>query len=241
MIDEIKALGLSEVESKVYIALSKLGLETAYKVAKEANLYKSNTYDAIAKLIERNLVEKKIIDGKTLYEARDPKYLLDLLEKKKDNLLTIVPTIRLMQSSNTKDSSFNVFHGGEAVLSILTSWLDFGEPILVFGVPKDAAKKIGPKINLYHKKRIEKKIIMYHIYNYDTTERIPVLKEMPLTYLRRLPKNFDSVAATNICGNEIMFTLWEPEVKIFLIKDVDLASAYKNYFQLLWNQSTEYD
>ncbi len=93
----LQECGLSKNEAKVYLKLSELGISSAYKVAKEANLFKANVYASLKKLEEKGLVSKKVIEGKVLYEASDPSFLIDLLEAKKDKIRQISPTIRLIQ------------------------------------------------------------------------------------------------------------------------------------------------
>ena len=78
---------------------------------------------------------------------------------------------------------------------------------------------------------------MKHIYNSTAYERIAVLKKMPYTKIRILPALYDSEVATNVCGDEVMFVLFKPPLKVMLIKDKDMAQAYKKYFEILWKDA----
>ena len=80
-----------------------------------------------------------------------------------------------------------------------------------------------------------KKISMKHIYNHDAKERIKFLNNLSYTEARYLPKEFDAVVSTNICGDEVALTLWSETPITTLIKDKKMAEAYKRYFELLWN------
>lgn len=230
----LEELGLSKNEAVVYLTLSEIGLSSAYKIAKESKIHKSNAYGTIEKLSERGLVMKKVLEGKTLYEAVDPSFLLDLLDTKKEKVANLIPSIRLLQKSSKKDTTFNVYKGPGALINLLFRDLEFNEPILVYGAPKIAHTLLGKRLDEFHKERIKRKIKMYHIYNFEAGERVKKLKRLPYTPIKNLPELFDSDVATHICGDEVVFGIWVPPVKFIQIKDKDMAKAYKNYFKILW-------
>ncbi len=229
--------GLSKNEAIVYLTLSKIGLSSAYKISKSAGLFKANTYETLKRLLEKGLVSKEEINRKTLYEASDPSFLIDNLNKKKENLNEIIPSLRMFQKSNVSESEFKSYKGIDAFLNLLYHLLEYNESIYVYGAPKIAYDLLKFRLDNYHKERINKKIKMYHIYNFGAIERIKKLKKMPYTPIRILPELFDSQVSTVICGKEILFTIWKPPIKTIQIMDEDMAQAYKNYFKILWEQA----
>ena len=84
---------------------------------------------------------------------------------------------------------------------------------------------------------IKRKMVMKHIYDEDATKRIQQLNKMHYTHARYLPKMKDSPVSTNICGDEIVFILWSESPYLIKIKNKEIASSYKNYFELLWKMS----
>ena len=236
--DEIlQEAGLTKNESKVYLKLSELGLSSAYKIAKESGLYKSNTYEALKKLEEKGLISRKIIDKKVLYEALDPASILNLIELKKEKLSRIIPQIRLNQQYVTSESTINIYKGTEFLRSLFYHFLTFNEPILAYGIPKKAYEVVKYWIDKFHQERINKRIKMYHIYNFDAAERVKKLNKLTFTPVRCLPQLFDSQVATIVCGDEVVLNIFKPVLKIIQIKDKDLAEAYKKYFKILWKNA----
>ncbi len=237
MIEILQQIGLSKNESKIYVTLSEIGLSSAYKIAKQSNIFKSNTYDTLKRLIEKGLVSHKTIEDKELYETTDPSYLLEILNKKRELANQIIPQLRLIQQTDQSHTKFNSYKGADAVISILTNFLKYKEPIYVYGAPKIAFEILKHRITNFHKERIKKKIKMYHIYNFEATSRIKTLQKMPYTPIKVLPELFDTQVTTMICGDETTFTIWNPPIKVMQIVDEEMSKAYIKYFQILWKQA----
>ena len=229
--------GLSKNEAKIYAKLSEIGMTTAYRLSKEANVYKTNTYDVLKKIEEKGLVSKQTVDGKIVYEASDPSFLLDLLNSKRDKIDSIIPRIRLLQKSTKAEASLNTYKGADAVINVLYQFLEYNDPILVYGAPKTAYELLKHRLGKFHETRLSKKIKMYHIYNFEAMERIRQIAKMPYTPVRHLPELYDTQVSTFICGDLIVFTIWNPPIKIIQIKDKEMAEAYKKYFQILWGKA----
>ena len=233
----LEQAGLSKNEAQVYLALCSLGLASAYRIGEKARLFRPNVYEALQRLMGKNIVTEKHIGGKVLYVASDPSMIVEFLDNKKKKVESLIPQLRLQQQSVMKESVFQEYKGAEAVVNGLFHFLDFQEPILVWGIPRTAYSLLKPRIDVFHNERIRKNIVMKHIYNSTAYERIAVLKKMPYTKIRILPALYDSEVATNVCGDEVMFVLFKPPLKVMLIKDKDMAQAYKKYFEILWKDA----
>ena len=61
---------------------------------------------------------------------------------------------------------------------------------------------------------------------------------MPYTPIKVLPEIFDSQVSTVICGEQVLFTIWNPPIKTIQIVDKDMAEAYKKYFAVLWEKAS---
>lgn len=233
----LEEAGLTKNEAIVYLKLSELGVSSAYRVSKESGLFKPNVYESLKSLETKALVSKKIIDKKVVYEASDPSFLLNLLDSKRDKIDNLIPSIRQLQKSVRTESVFNTYKGVDAFIGILHNFLRFQDEILVYGAPKKAYDLLRPRIDSFHQERIGRKIRMKHIYNFEAIERIRQLGKMPFTDARYLHELFNSEVSTNICGDEVVFVIWVPPIKIIQIKDAGMAKAYKNYFEILWKNA----
>jgi HTH-type transcriptional regulator, sugar sensing transcriptional regulator len=228
-------LGLSQNEAKIYIELLNLKQATVVEIAKKAKIYRTNVYDSLEKLIEKGLVAYIVKEGTKLYEAANPENLLNLLKEKEIALRQILPTFMLNYSLAKKTTNTYVYEGAQAIRNTLNKFLEYKQPIYVYGIPKQAIETIGPFITDYHKKRIKEKVMMYHIYNEDAQERINYLNTVPYTEAKYLKSEFNSSISTNICGDSVALFFFSKTPLVILIENHEIASSYKKYFDLLWS------
>lgn len=230
-------LGFSKNESKVYCALLKIGLSTASEISSATSIHRTNIYDCLERLLDKGLVSYIHKEGKKQYQAANPDKIRDLLREKEQKFSEVLPQMIRLKKSAVNQELVEIYRGMKAVKMNLQSFLKEKGPILVYGIPKIALGLMEDFILIYHKKRILKKVVMKHIYDEDATKRIEQLNKMPYTYAKYLPRMKDSPVSTNICGNEILFILWSENPYIIKIKNKEIASSYKNYFDLLWRIS----
>lgn len=76
----LEKLGLSEKESKVYLAALELGQESVQNIAKKAEVNRPTAYFILERLMELGLVSTLEHGKKTLFVAENPKELENLLE-----------------------------------------------------------------------------------------------------------------------------------------------------------------
>ncbi len=230
-------LGLSRNEAKVYLSMVSLGLATAAEIAKKSQIHRTNAYDAISKLIEYGLASHIQKKDKKYYEATDPENLKSIIKEKESALESVLPKLKLNQELAVQKGQACVFEGVTAFTRILDGFLKHNEPILVYGIPRVAPDMMKHFIMGFHKRRLAKGIKMLHIYNHKAMDRIKFLNKMKLTEARYLPKDYESQVSTNICGDEVVLVLWTSTPWTVQIKNKQIADAYKQFFNVLWNDS----
>lgn len=230
-------IGLSNNEAKVYLTLLETGHTTISNIAKKCDIHRSNVYDSIKKLIDKGLVSHVKRNDVSYYESCHPDFLLRLVQQKENTLRDILPSLALRKQMTSNTSEAHIFEGVTAFVNILYEFLKYNEQILVFGIPKEAPEKMKTKIPHFHTERINKGVSMLHIYNYDATDRIKELNEWNLTKAKSLPEKISSNVSTNICGDQVVLTLWTNPVISIQIKNQIIADSYKEYFWILWKHA----
>ena len=232
ILDALEEAGLSRTESIIYLSILKKGQSTAYKIAKESGLYKANTYQAIEGLIKKNLATQIIIDNKNIIKVLPPEELISKLDRQKEKMQSILPMIERGLDEEPEGISLHV--GVPAFMNILYSLLKLGKEIYVYDIPSYVPEMVKNYIMQFHKERIKHKVSMYHIYDYDTEERIKFLNKMKYTYAKRGKINRQSRVSTMTCGDVSLIINWKDKAKTIQIKDKDVAEAYKGQFDILW-------
>lgn len=232
----LQEIGIPEKEASVYITLLELGEATAGAIAKKTKFFRSNVYELLDKLIQRGLASYILKEEKKYYKATDPEFLMKLWQEKKNLLESILPKLKLLENMAQVKSNVHIYEGKKALQNLLNSWLERGLDRVVFGVPANAMQILGQAfIEDYHKRRIAKKIRLWHIYNIDAKERIKTMNALPYTETRYLPQEYNSPVATSIAGDEVALTLYEEPPITILIKNAKIARTYRRYFDLLWS------
>jgi len=228
-------IGMTLNEAKVYLALLEIGSSTVVEISKKCKIHRPNVYDSLQKLIEKGIVSLIAKENTTYYQASNPAMLEMFLKEKEIKLQTILPNLNELFNMAKRKSFANVFEGINAVSKILYNLLEYKKEILVYGIPRVAPEMAKYFIMSFHKVRIEQKVKMKHIYNFNAIERIKYLNDMSYTEAKYAPIEAESVVATHICGDEVALVIWTDNPKVIQIVDKDVAESYRNYFNMLWN------
>ena len=106
MISELKSIGLSEKESKAYLALVKNGTSQISLVAKKSDLNRGTTYVILHQLLSKGLVTKSIKNNIQFFSALEPKNLRSFLEKQKNEINNQISSVEnIINSLNSLSSS----------------------------------------------------------------------------------------------------------------------------------------
>ena len=239
-------LGLTKNESKVYVSLLKIGSSTVTNIANESGIHRVNVYDSIKKLQEKNLVTKTGNQDKTTYQAAPPSFLTTILKEKEMKLRQIIPMLELCHQFSRKSVNVQVYEGYDFIRNMFIRFVEKGEPILDLGIPKFVLNNMGAHgmdgkffQTEIHKRREKQKQWMYHIYSSDAQERIKFLNTLPFTEAKCLPKEFDQMVTTTICGDEFNIQVYsENGAKpiIISIRSKEVVDAFQKYFWLIWEK-----
>jgi sugar-specific transcriptional regulator TrmB len=229
------AVGFSHVDAAVYLAVFTNGPISAGRIAKLAQRYRANVYQAIERLKTKGFIGE--IEGKKakLFVAMDPKHILAELRKKQDLFENVLPLLKQMQATSISSTNMRFIEGVNGWRHLLNEFLDSGKERVVYGVPKDAIELMGDFFKNYHKRRAQKKILLRHLFNYDARSRIKITNKLPYTKSKYLPKQLDQPVSTSICGNTVAITAYERKrVFTVVIDNGTIAKAYRKYFEFLW-------
>ena len=83
---DLKQIGLTEGEIRVYEALLDLGESTKTKLAKRSGISPSNIYDVTNRLLEKGLISKVEKNGVAHFSVASPKHLLTFIEEKEKDI-----------------------------------------------------------------------------------------------------------------------------------------------------------
>ena len=79
IISSFEGLGVSELETKIYLALLDDGAMSPYQIAKKVDISRSSIYNALQHMVNKGMVEE-VPEDTVMYLAQDPEVLIRKLE-----------------------------------------------------------------------------------------------------------------------------------------------------------------
>jgi len=229
MIEKLKEAGLTENESKIYLALLEIGPANAGLISRKSGLHRRVVYDSLDMLIQKGLVGYIKRNNTRLFQAANPERVRELLEEKEKILDEIMPKMIELYSKSKEKEETNFYVGINGLKTIFEDQINTGKEILILGASNLAYEILEFYFHWFDKRRKERKIktrIIAH-------EKIK--SNLPLSEIRYLPKKYHSPLAVNVYGKKVALILWDREKPLaILINNERISNGYKNYFEILW-------
>lgn len=244
MDEQLKKLGLTESERRVYGSCLKLDSAKASVIAEYSNIERQATYYILRKLMKKGLVSETFKSGVAYYSCIDPLLLLDNFEEerkiKENAVREISKEYKKLKNINLPKPNVEVFQGIEGFKSAAREII-LGEDVEVYSIISEKIIKFRPIfLEPYVKKRVEKGIRVKVI-----SEDSELLREYEKENKRvkREMRFMDSI----IKGKDYEMAISKDKV-IFLkanekdqmgikIHDPSFAELQRNIFKILWNNS----
>jgi sugar-specific transcriptional regulator TrmB len=243
MLEQLKSIGLSDNEAKVYLAMLELGPSSVIDIARKAQVNRPTTYVQIESLKKRGLVSTQTSGKKQLYIAESPEHLEDLLDSQlhqiavhKEMLSQVLPNLLSMHQATGSRPTVRFFDGKEGLLQMQKLLLKSDAKEVVAIAALDEILNVFPSHrSSYSKKRIEKGISSKLIYS---SGKGPILKDSDAESLResryippeKLPFNGD----ITIFQNTVMITSLRGQISGIVIEHQGIAESFKGFFSFLW-------
>ncbi len=229
----IREAGLTENESRVYLALLDLGPSLAGQISRKIGMHRRTVYDTAEMLIKKGLIGYILKNNRRLFQAANPKRIIDIINEKQDLLNPIIAELEKKYSTTKEKEQTNFYKGKEGLKTIFEDQLNSKE-ILILGASLKAYEILQFYFKWYDKTRKQKKITVKII------AQDKKIKNIPLAEIRYLPEKYSNPVSVNIYNDKTAIILWASTPLAILIKNNEITSCYRNYFELLWNIAKKY-
>lgn len=237
-IEVLEELGLSEAESKVYLALLETGSTLAGLIIKKTGLHRGTTYQILQRLKEKGLVSSVIKGKKQYFEAVNPERLMDVFKEREERLQQILPRLKAISETSKEKQEVTVYYGTKGIQSVMDKILEELNPggeYYDFGVSGLFREVMGHYWDLWQKRKKKYGIKSYVIFNEELKRSNPKLLEDYYGEARFHSNKFSSITDTLIYRDTLVLFIWTAKPPIVVvIKNKDNADSYKNQFKLMW-------
>ncbi|MBU1030660.1 MAG: helix-turn-helix domain-containing protein [Nanoarchaeota archaeon] len=236
----LEELGLTQSETKIYLALLELGNSSAGKILEKSKQQNSVVHRSLNSLIEKGLISYILQGKKRIYKATNPENFYDLIEEKKKKFDTILPKLKQLQTFHEISSFGEIFKGKKGINQLYLTLLNSeGKEYNTFGGGSEVTFDIMGETwwKNIHAKRIDKKISSRQIFDETVRKFGNELNKLPLTEIKFLPKEYSQLQETIIIDDMIGIAIFTQNPYGILIKDKVVADSYRLQFELLWQQA----
>ncbi len=232
----LNALGLTKVETAIYIDLLEYGTQTVSSIARTSKMHRPTIYKALPGLKEKGLINERMVGKLIHYAAESPTRLKGVLQQMHTELDTVIPELQRIQKKKTPlvkrldgkigihfvfDDIVNTLKKGEEFYRISSEDIHDIESI---GLPKDYEERRD-------KLKLERLVITNPAFKAAREPRLEEsLKIVPDDFLP-----FDYGVAQIIYGDKIAYIDYTQPLAT-VIENATLAQFQKDIFKMLFKR-----
>ncbi len=238
---ELETIGLSKNEALAYLALQKSGKAKAGEIIHATGLHRHLVYQALASLGQKRLLTKSTQGSVALFQATDPEHLFDGIREQQLTTERVVEELKAKKK--IVDQEITIYEGAEGIRAYClhnAANLKPGQYIHVIGTGGPRLEKaMGAQAIKKYFSLIEKnggiKVLAYQTQQY-TESMLSLIRNKPMFEFRLLPVGLTPAAGIIFTDESVGFIIYEGAAAVIEVKNVHLVEAYKQYFNLLWDQ-----
>lgn len=241
--ESLEQIGISDRESRVYLALLDLGPTTSSAIIRKTGIASSKIYDVLEKLEQKGLVTHVLVKSKKEFHAVNPTKLSEVIKEKEQIIADILPRLKELYGQTREETQAEIYKGKEGMKKIFEEILDEAKEWFALGASGKAEITLEYYMPGFYKRMKEKKIKLNVLFvdTEETRKQAKRLKDFENIKSRFLPKEIKNLMAIFIYGDKIVVIPITPTIEIspiaILIKSKESAESYRDYFNWLWRLS----
>lgn len=241
---ELKKLGLSDKETKVYLTVLELGQAPAAEIAAHSGINRATTYVILEELQKKGLASSFEKGKKTYFAAESPERLSNLFEIEKKqleenffDLKKIIPALEKIYESRGERPKVRFFEGKEGVASIREDILKTRAKSMEEIIPLDIAHKHFPPSKKDHREKISaqlKGVNFRVIYTSEKGQIWPRIKGVKESVKFIKPELFPISSEIVLFGNKTIMIATKNKKFGIILEDELITNTIRAVFNLLW-------
>jgi sugar-specific transcriptional regulator TrmB len=235
----LRALGLSEKEARVYLALLEMGKVSAYSVAMKSGLKKPTTYVVLGDLVEKGFVTKLPRARKQLYVARPPKEVYATAEEVLKRAKAVLPELMSMANNENASVKTMFFEGVAGLRQSLWYKMDElsdTEYVAFFASAVDASNDL---IELFHEwnNEVTKRGISARavVPDHPSLDEFRALDVEHNRKVKVVPYDTYSANISIDANNQFVRIQMFKEKQAVIIDNPSVARTVKQIFEMVWS------
>lgn len=247
ILDNLKNIGLSEEEVRIYDSLLNNGGQTAGQIISATKLKRGDCYNKIYDLKEKGLLIESEKNKKKFFELESPEKIesyiqnrIEVLEQTDSEIKSIMPNIISSYNLAYHKPGVKFFEGEEGMKKIMADSLTAKSTIFSY-VDVAAVEKYISKINKSYAKKRQKLNIKKKLIVSDTNFNKKFFSKLgdKATEVKYIDAKIDSSnTAMQIYDNKISYLTLKPESMMgVIIEDPLITKMHRTLFESNWKSA----
>lgn len=233
--EQLKELGLTDNEVKIYLLLLKQGLLNPTEISQKLGLHRGYVYDALERMQEKQVVNSILKNNKKYFQATSPETLVELLKLRLEDFQKIVPDLKKISEIPKEETKVELHRGKRVYRTLLkdmVATLKKNETAYLIGVDEDVLlSEVEPiylkqYLNVIKSRNIKEKIII--------KSGSKTFKHKNLQY-KKIDKKYIGKTSQIIYNNKVATFILGTPYYLIIIDNKEVAETYKKQFELLWS------
>jgi predicted transcriptional regulator len=238
--EALKSLGLSDNESKVYVAMLSLGSATILSISKSSEIKRTTVYSVLESLNTKGLTRVEIKGFKKLYAAEHPSRLESMLDMRKVELGKLLPELEGIYNLKGGESFIKYYESSEAIKNVHYELLDSLQPhdeFLVIGDPDnwDRVNKSFGTDFIRRRNKINLNIRMI-LTNSESSKKYKEFEQNFQEEIRLMPMGAKLDTNLVVTPRRILIQQMFNPVIIISIENSSVITMHRELFNVMWDQ-----
>ena len=236
----LQRLGFSQNETIIYLASLELGLSSAQDIAKKANIKRTTAYSVLDYLVQRGIMSKTEIKGKTRFLVEPPEKLHSMITGLQEQLTKLMPKLNSLYKVKSTRPKITFYEGNEAIQNVYDDTLrEKPKEILEWNTNRTFERLTADKE--YVRRRVKLNIKARRMATgtqWRIRQKKNDIKELAKTLI--LPKNkLNPDIEVNIYNNKVAFLNFAENMSV-IIESKAIADTMKQVYELSWESAEKY-
>lgn len=247
---ELEHLGLTDKESRVYLAALEMGPSPVQDISHKAHVNRATTYVMIESLSVRGLMSTFQKGKKRFYAAESPERLMTIVEReqkvlaeKQSELMKAMPMLEALYNAEGAKPQVRYLEGAEGVKTVRALFEKLsGDSVEI--VPFDdvhETKELMGREREEHHATLRNRGIKYRILAVTSNQDPSCLPDLGEGEWRILPPERFPIHGSFVVRADYVFLFsYRSAILSVVIRSQEIADALRAIFELAWNGSKVY-
>lgn len=233
---EFEALGLGGKELALYLATLQQGPAPISTLAAKAGVKRPTAYNHLNDLMAKGMVHQVVKGKRKLYATHPPEQLLDVLESRRQQLVSQLPYLNSLYRTTPKQPRVTYFEGKAALVRAYKELWSTSQTIYTAFSPERYFQVFTPEDNEEFYRLLKQNGGQIN----DLVEQSPKAEEFMKHayrkgsgYAKMLPAS-TKLAVDFLATTKVVALVSLRNQTATVIEDSDIASAHVALFKLLW-------